>query len=79
MKNLPEKIYATPNFDRRWQTKAIDDESKEYVRKDVFIEKALKFLDEYFFFNNRRYSIESEVFDSKKEMIENFKNYIEGE
>lgn len=44
MKDLPEKIYATPNFDRRWQTKAIDDESVEYVRKDAFIEKACEWL-----------------------------------
>lgn len=44
MKNLPEKIYATPNFDRRWQTKAIDDESVEYTRTDVFIEKACEWM-----------------------------------
>lgn len=44
MKNLPEKIYATPNFDRRWQTKAIDDESVEYIRKDAFIERAEEFI-----------------------------------
>ena len=77
MKNLPEKIYATPNFDRRWQTKAIDDESLEYIRKDAFIEKALKFLDENFFFNNLHYSIESGVFYSKEEMFEDFKKYME--
>ena len=50
MKKLPEKIYATPNFDRRWQTKAIDDESVEYVRKDTFIEKAEEFI--YIALNN---------------------------
>ena len=77
MKNLPEKIYATPNFDRRWQTKAVDDESVEYIRKDAFIEKVLKFLDEYFYFNNIHYSIESGVFDSKEEMFEEFKKYME--
>lgn len=44
MNNLPEKIYATPNFDRRWQTKAIDDESVEYTRTDAFIEKVRDWL-----------------------------------
>lgn len=39
MKNLPDKIYVTPNFDRRWQTIAIDDESVEFVCKEAFIEK----------------------------------------
>ncbi len=43
---MPEKIYATPNFDRRWQTKAIDDESVEYVRKDAFVEKTSKWIEE---------------------------------
>lgn len=43
----PEKIYVTPNFDRRWQTKAIDDESVEYIRVDTFIEKAAEFFYNY--------------------------------
>ena len=51
--------------------------SIEYIRKDTFIEKVLKFLDENFFFNNKRHSIESGVFDSKEEMFEDFKKYIE--
>lgn len=46
MKNLPDKIYVTPNFDRRWQTIAIDDESVEFVRKDAFIEKACEWIKE---------------------------------
>lgn len=45
MKKLPEKIYVTPNFDRRWQTKAIDDESVEYVRKDAFVKKVVEHID----------------------------------
>ncbi len=35
----PDKIFITPNFDRRWFTKEIDDESVEYTRTDAFIEK----------------------------------------
>jgi len=46
---------------------------------DAFIEKALKFLDEKFYFNNLHYCIESGVFDSEEEMFEDFKNYMKGE
>ena len=53
------------------------DTDVEYIRKDAFIEKVLKFLDEYFYFNNIHYSIESGVFDSKEEMFEEFKKYME--
>lgn len=42
----PKKIYITPHFQRRWFTKEIDDESTEYIRTDVFIEKAEKFFEE---------------------------------
>lgn len=51
----------------------------EYTRTDTFIEKALKFLDEKFYFNNLHHSIESGVFDSEEEMFEDFKNYMKGE
>ena len=44
MKNLPDKIYVTPNFDRRWQTIAIDDESVEFVRKDTFIKEMCEWI-----------------------------------
>lgn len=40
----PEKIYITPNIDRKWQTEAIDDESIEYTRTDAFIEKACEYI-----------------------------------
>lgn len=78
MKNRLDTIYIQPNAHDRWfEGNKPNNNFVEYIRKDTFIEKALKFLDEYFFFNNRRYIIESEVFDSKKEMIEDFKKYIE--
>ena len=71
----PDKIYVH-------ETSALELDVKipysiEYIRKDVFIEKVLKYLDENFFFNNKRHSIESGVFDSKEEMFEDFKKYIE--
>jgi len=76
----PEKIYISPNSEE--STYYVSNQYNrliEYIRKDAFIEKALKFLDENFFFDSKRYSIESGVFDSKEEMIEDFKKYIEGE
>lgn len=54
-------------------------EVKEINSTDAFIEKALKFLDEKFYFNNLHYCIESGVFDSEEEMFEDFKNYMKGE
>ena len=45
---VPEKIYVTPHFERRWFTKEIDDASVEYTRTDVLIEKAEKYLKDKF-------------------------------
>jgi hypothetical protein len=74
----PEKIYVdNPNHDFWYRTK--NSNSIEYTRTDTFIEKALKFLDEKFYFNNLHYCIESGVFDSEEEMFEDFKNYMKGE
>lgn len=44
----PEKIYITPNFERRWFTKEIDDISVKYIRADAFIEKADEFIGSFF-------------------------------
>ena len=76
----PEKIYIQPNAHDGWfETNNLNVSLTEYTRTDAFIEKALKFLDEKFYFNNLHYCIESGVFDSEEEMIEDFKNYIKGE
>lgn len=82
----PEIIYRTTTYldtDKRktvWKSHPVAGaENVEYIRKDAFIEKALKFLDEKFYFNNLHYSIESGVFDSEEEMFEDFKNYMKGE
>lgn len=76
----PEKIYIVNddlNIKREWyKTKQVGFETTEYTRTDAFIKKALKFLDEKFYFNNLHYGIESGVFDSEEEMFEDFKNYI---
>ena len=76
----PEKVYFTQiENGMHYYTECVPLERNyiEYVRKEAFIEKALKFLDENFFFDKRRYSIESGVFDSKEEMFEDFKKNME--
>ena len=80
----PEKLYLFKNPisgtpDDRWLSKRSDDEDIEYTRTDAFIEKALKFLDEKFYFNNLHHGIESGVFDSEEEMFEDFINYMKGD
>ena len=72
----PEKIY-TPTILAANVVRYMEDGSIEYIRTDAFIKKVLKFLDENFYFNNKRHSIESGAFDSKEEMFEDFKKYIE--
>lgn len=71
----PDIIYFDGN-DRACKLPIFSSTNIDYIRKDTFIEKVLKFLDENFFFNNKRHSIESGVFDSKEEMFEDFKKYM---
>ena len=78
--DAPEKVYFTQiENGLHYYTEGVPLERNyiEYVRKEAFIEKALKFLDENFFFDIRRCSIESGVFDSKEEMFEDFKKHME--
>ena len=79
----PEKLYISYMgygcFNDDGSTTKVNESQTEYTRTDAFIEKALKFLDEKFYFNNLHYGIESGVFDSEEEMFEDFKNYMKGE
>ena len=48
MKNLPDKIYIQPNAHDRWfEGNKPNDNFVEYVRKDAFIEKTEKWLNEH--------------------------------
>ena len=71
----PEKIYL--DEDESWHLTNPNGDSIEYTRTDAFIEKALKYLDENFYFKNSCYRIECGVFDSKEEMLKDFKKYME--
>lgn len=75
----PDKLYARCKDNKTLDISYAPQnmEAVEYTRTDAFIEKALKFLDENFYFNNLHYGIESGVFDSEEEMFEDFKKYME--
>jgi uncharacterized protein YjbK len=72
----PEKIWLNQDHSV-WLQDPKSTEYTEYIRKDAFIEKALKYLDENFYFKNSCYRIECGVFDSKEEMLKDFKKYME--
>ena len=74
--NAPEKIWLNQDHSV-WLQDPKSTEYTEYIRKDAFIEKALKYLDENFYFKNSCYRIECGVFDSKEEMLKDFKKYME--
>ena len=67
----PEKIYIHPDiggreFLRPWLRRAANNESIEYTRTDVFIEKAAKWINEH-------------TSLSEKLVIENFRKFMKGE
>jgi len=72
----PEKIWLNQDHSV-WLQDPKSTEYTEYIRKDAFIEKALKYLDENFYFKNSCYRIECGIFDSKEEMLKDFKKYME--
>lgn len=48
-----------------------------YVKEDAFIEKALAYLNERFYFNNLHYAVENNTFNCMEEMFEDFRKYME--
>ena len=70
----PEKIYfSSTENDTHYYTEAIPFEREyvEYVRKDAFIEKVIKFFTPHIQDNSGGYD--------RANVIENFRNYIKGE
>lgn len=43
---------------------------------DTFIEKAVAYLNEKFYFNNSYYAVENDTFNCMEEMFEDFKEYL---
>jgi len=74
---VPEKIYMPKELLSEEWTRHIEGEDVEYIHKDFFIEKVLRYLDVNFYFNNSHNRIECKVFDTKEEMLEDFKKYME--
>ena len=78
----PEKVYfSVIENGTHYYTEEIPFEREyiEYIRTDAFIEKALAYLNEKFYFNNLHYAVENNTFHCMEEMFEDFKNYIKGE
>lgn len=78
----PEKIYLnkhpfTGELHDKWLLNKWDDSDIEYTRTDAFIEKALAYLNEKFYFNNLHYAVENNTFNCMEEMYEDFKKYME--
>ena len=78
----PEKIYLQDSMSTdtigdlwpEWFDAKVSDDSIEYVRKDVFIEKACEWLDSA---NLDLYQIREGVFS--RQLVDDFKNYMKGE
>ena len=91
---IPEKIYLQQydedtliclnewNISEEWTEKPCNEKiatNIEYTRTDAFIEKALAYLNDKFYFNNGFYGVVSTDSNSMEEMFEDFKNYMKGE
>lgn len=74
----PEKIYVHKS--KYWGLMAnehnITKNDIEYTRTDAFIEKALAYLNEKFYFNNLHYAVENNTFNCMEEMFEDFEEYL---
>ena len=82
-KKIPEKIqihFIRNDYDD-WSVRGysfLEDKQigmTEYIRTDVFIEKACNFIDERLNFDDNAWYIEGEV-TVKDKVIEDFKNYM---
>jgi len=77
----PEKIYLYPSdrageeYEAEWGDKPWGEGCVEYIRKDVFIERAAIWFNNNFMVHDE-YGVISDSFDTKEEMFENFKNYM---
>lgn len=77
----PKKIYIDDfgselSFD--WHTEHSYESDIEYVKKDVFIEKACEFINKANLYLYHCISEECDLVDTNK-MINDFKNYMKGE
>lgn len=71
---MPKKIYL---FDYNDAMVTPLDGDTVYVREDAFIEKALAYLHDKFYFSNVFYGIVSTDFNAMEEMFEDFRKYME--
>lgn len=82
---VPEKIYLQDSMSTdtigelwpEWFDAKVSDNSIEYTRTDVLIEKACEFIKERLIFDNNAWHTDGEV-TLKDKIIEDFINYIKG-
>ena len=76
----PEKIWINPQMDLPKLNGVIDKDSIEYIRKDVFIEKAYDFIHrkicDYIVHYNYGTNNDMETMYVDSRFFEEFKNYI---
>jgi len=74
----PDKLYAKCNNNKTLDMSYApqDMEAVEYIRTDTFINKALAYLNEKFYFNNLHHTIENNTYNCMEEMFEDFENYM---
>ena len=76
--NAPERIWIEPATDLTKLSGHVDNDNVEYIRKDVFIEKAEKWLNEhildYVYAKEWGQGVGVEV-----ELFDDFKEYMKGE
>ena len=77
----PEKIWINPSMDLPKLNGVLDKDSAEYIRKDAFIEKALKFLDGCIpdYMELKHANIDTFMDIDNERFIEDFKKYMKGE
>lgn len=73
----PEKIYLQEPTKVRTEKKYNND--VEYIRTDAFIDKALAYLNDRFYFSLPFFGVVSTDFNSMEEMYNDFTKYMKGE
>lgn len=78
----PEKIYLYPSdrageeYEDEWGTKPWGEDYVEYTRTDAFIDKMAIWFNNNFMVHDE-YGVISDSFDTKEEMFEDLKKYME--
>ena len=77
----PEKIWINPTLDLPKLNGVLDKDSVEYIRKDAFIEKSLKFLDGCIpdYIELKHANVDTFIDVDNERFIKDFINHMKGE